>query len=100
MDSHRRVGTEGNNPEIIPVVYETDSFFIHQDGHNGRAVYRYANGNTYSGMMSNSKPNGYGALLTDRWVYTGTWNHGKLERGTMVNIGSGLTVTLPLIEIN
>lgn len=100
MSSHRRTGIDGNSPGIIPVVYETDNLFTDTEPHTGRAVYKYANGKTYSGMMALGRPHGYGCMLTDRWVFTGSWENGKLLRGTMVHIGTGLTISLPILEVN
>lgn len=70
-----------------------------QNDINGRVMYRYRDGRMYSGGMCESKPHGYGVMLGELWAHEGVWEHGVLKTGTMINIGTGLKINIPVIPL-
>ena len=54
----------------------------------------------YSGSMMDSKPHGYGISLGTHWAHEGVWEHGVLISGNMINVGTGVKISIPVIPVH
>lgn len=84
------------NDDDIGVVYEVDVFMGAVSPPTGYFVFKFANGDDYSGFLREGIPHGQGAKRTKQWIYIGEWKEGQLTRGKMLKIINGVMLTVPL----
>lgn len=85
----------GMADEEIPVVWEVSVFMGRQERPNGYVVYRYANGNDYSGYMVDGKPHSYGVMRGPVLTYAGYWDSGTFVEGLMIDAVRGTRFDIP-----
>lgn len=84
------------NDDDIGVVYEVDIFMGAVAPPTGYFVFKFANGDDYSGFLKEGVPHGQGAKRTKQWIYIGEWKEGHLNKGKMLKIINGIMLTVPL----
>jgi hypothetical protein len=82
--------------EDIPVIYEVDIFMGAITPPNGYCVFKFSNGDDYSGFLKDGVPHGQGAKRTKQWIYIGEWKEGTLNKGKMLKILNGVILNFPL----
>lgn len=81
--------------EQVPTYWETEVFLGRRSPPQGYVVFRYANGNDYSGYMENGIPNGYGVMRGPVITYIGLWDRGSMVEGIMVDTVRGAEFHIP-----
>lgn len=95
MAGDNNTQTTGMTDEEVPVVHEISVFMERQAKPNGYVVYRYANGNDYSGYMVDGLPHGHGILRGPVLTYVGYWDSGTFVQGLMIDAVRGSQFDIP-----
>lgn len=84
--------------EQVPTYWESEVFLGRRSPPQGYVVFRYANGNDYSGYMVDGIPQGYGIMRGRVISYIGFWEDGRMTLGIMVDTVRGAEFEIPVVR--